>query len=173
MFAFANTGAHSRQSSYENGRWVDNAPTVFKPATAPVPLKTVPTEEQDIAVVPRFPPKDGSIEENESYVACCHLLPVFRNQMLVLPKSLEDLCIETDVVHGLEARELLLTLDAILTILEHVLEHDSGKVNLGQSKRAFVLFLDFPVVTYELGEVERLGAINLQKHTASSNTWMF
>lgn len=81
--------------------------------------------------------------------------------MPVLPDGLEDLRIETDVTRGLEAGELLLALDALLTILEHGFEADGREVDLGEGKTALVLLVDLPALADELGRVERHGAVDL------------
>ncbi len=107
-------------------------------------------------------PKNGAIEEDVRVVAVGRLLPPRRDQMLVLQESLKDPGIEADVASGLEARLLLLALDAILAIHEHRLKPDCGEVDLGESKRTLILLFDRPAVADELGGIERLRAVDRQ-----------
>lgn len=98
----------------ENSRRVVHEPAVAEPAVVPVPLTIVPVQAQDEAVAVRAP-KDSSIEVDERRIAVRLLLPAGRNQMLVLPESLEDPGIEADVASVLETRQLVLALDPHLT----------------------------------------------------------
>lgn len=124
-----------------------------------MPLPAAPVEAPDATEAARAP-KDRSVEEEVRGVAIGLLLPPRRDQMLVLPESLENPRIETDVTRGLETRELLLTLDAILPVLEHGFEADGREVDFGQGERTLVLFLDLPALVDELGRVETLRAVD-------------
>ena len=65
-------------------------PIVVEPATNPAPLIIItPEEAQNVAVAVRAQ-KNSSVKKDECGFADGRLLSVGRNQMSVLPESLED-----------------------------------------------------------------------------------
>jgi len=93
--------------------------------------------------------------------------------MLILPKGLEDLGIQPNVLGRLEAPKFLLTCDSRFAIPEPRFQADSRSVYLGQDERTSILILhsgqavaisrtlpDAPALANELGGAEGFGSVN-------------
>jgi hypothetical protein len=145
----------------ELDRRTGSARVAVEPVAAPPPLPAAPEQEQDVAAAA------GGAQDRSEEVDGVILLPLLGDETLVLPEVLEELGMQSDVALGDIALQALFAGDALLALLETVLQLDLAQVDLGQSQGPLVLVLiafqaltvdgalpNAPACADELGRVE-------------------
>ncbi len=155
-------------------RGADGTPADAEPVVTPAPPVAAPAEVERITAAARAA-QNSAIEEDVGRIIIGLLLPVGRDEMLILQQGEEDGGIEAGVGGLCEAFQTLLTTRVLLLFLEAGFEENLRQVQFGESERASVLLFfafetiavsgtapDTPIFAEELGGIEGGGAVDAE-----------
>jgi len=159
----------------EHRRRIVGEPLAAEPAAVPTQPNALPKQAEDVTEAVRVA-ENGSEKEDVRRVSVRLLLPLLGEQLRILPKRLEDACIQRDTAVRPETLQKIFSLEQLLIANGADLEIDLRQIDLGERKAAAIL-LDLarepvsvcrpapeaPFFADELLGVERLGAVDREE----------